>query len=139
MSTLVQTNQPVVIVAAAAPAVFNVLASHSGKIILIPALGGAGVNVLTINLPVAAAGLHYRFLATATLASNAVITPAAITLVHGVLLNNAAAVAVTVVPKNGDNTVSMLAVAEVGTYIDVISTGTHWCVSGVSRVAAGLA
>lgn len=147
MSGHVQTNQAIMLPTPVAAASYNLNAADTGKLILIPVLGGAGANDLTINLPAVAAGLHYRFMATGTLASDAILTPTnglppytpIVGLINGVLINNNAQVAVTVVPKAAVNTASMLAVAEVGTYIDAFCDGTNWHVSGLSKIAAGLA
>ena len=67
MSGYVQTNQSFILPSAN----YTVSAADTGKLFLIPQLG----VVITITLPAGQAGLHYRFMAIATLAFTAAITP----------------------------------------------------------------
>ena len=87
MSLYIQTNQKVQLVAAGTPAAYAVNAADTGKVFCIPALGGAGVNVLAITLPAAAPGLRFKFLAQGILTADATITAPAGAFIVGVLLN----------------------------------------------------
>lgn len=144
MSGYVQTNQPIVIKAPGVAGSYNLSAADTGKLILIPALGVA--HDLVINLPGLVAGLNYRFMATATTASQVVLTPTnglppytpILGLIQGVFINNNAQVAVTIIPQVNQDTVIFDITAVVGTYIDAYCDGTFWYVSGLSRIAAGI-
>lgn len=145
MSGYVQSNQIVSIIAPGVAGTYNVNPADSGKTILVPALGAA--HALTINLPAVQAGLKYRFMANATLASAATITPtigpplytAVNSLCYGSLINLPNAGAIGITSKGGADTVQLTATAVVGDYIDVNCNGTYWYVNGISTVAAGVA
>jgi hypothetical protein len=128
MSGYVQTNQAITL----PDSVYTVSAADTGKLFLVPVLA---VNRV-VTLPAVAVGLHFRFLATATLTHTATITAAG--LVNGVLLNNNAG-ATTLVAKNAANSAVMTATAVLGDHVDVYCDGVAWHVSGMSSVAAGLA
>src|SRR4051812_18853698 len=118
MSGYIQSNQMVYITAPGAVGTYSVQAADSGKTILVPALGGAGANTLTILLPARQAGLKYRFMADDTLVSTATITPttngitALNASVYGSLLNltpgAAGACVIAAVAKVGNNTCQLL-------------------------------
>ena len=137
MSSYVQSNQVIQLVAAGAVAIYTVSEADSGKIFLIPVLGAA--HGLTINLPAVKAGLRYKFIAQGTLASAAIITPTAIQLINGVLIVLNTTIANSVLAKNAVDSVQLTATAVIGDWIEIYSDGTKWYVSGVSQVAAGLA
>lgn len=104
----------------------------TGKEILIPALS----QDIVINLPPVGQNLFYRFMVepAATLGFAAVITPAAVGLCNGTLINTVAAAGVSE-PVDGEDTVTFNATSIAGDYMDVISDGTNWYVSGISSVA----
>ncbi len=135
MSVYLQTNQTVQLLNADQ----TIFAADTGKIMLIPALT---VATRVINLPVVAAGLHYRFMSAPgagnTLTRIARLTPSGGATINGALINN----------NGGDATVvSLLAAAQAdltgtsrpGDYIDIYCDGITWHVSGMSGAAAGLA
>ncbi len=126
MSTLVQTNQPVIIPDATP---YPVLASDTGKILLIPTL----TNDTTINLPAVAPGLFYRFIVTApaTLTHKALVT--AVGLINGTAINNVAAAGVNVVYTD-QNAVRFFEVGVLGDFCDVYCNGVRWSISAMSSV-----
>lgn len=153
----IQSNQIIKLTAAGAAASYNVVPADSGKTFLIPALGAG--HALTINLPNVQAGLSYRFMAAATLASAATLTPTngqspytpINGLINGSLYNIAdtqadAAGALQAnevvndsVQKAAANTAVLTAAAIVGSFIDINSDGNAWYVIGMSPTVAGLA
>lgn len=129
MSGYIQTNQTVKLPDRA----YTVSVADSGKLMLIGALTTA---TRVITLPDAQAGLHYRFMVTATLTQIARITPAAGTI-NGALINNNAGAA-EVVAKAGASA-DLTATAILGDFMDVYCDGTNWHCSGMSAVGDGLA
>jgi len=116
-------------------AAYQVNAADTGKLILIGVLAGNRV----VSLPAPAAGLHYRFMATATLSHSATLTPnPAGNIVNGIFQVNNAGTTDTVAKTAAANAV-MTATAVLGDYVDAYCDGTAWHVSGMTQVAAGLA
>jgi hypothetical protein len=142
MSGYVQTNKAVQLIAAGAAATYAVSAADSGKIHLIPVLGGGGANTLDITLPTLEAGLKFKFVAQGVLASDVTIAPAvaANIFVGTLLLNNGGGppLVTGMVAKTGSANVQLTATAASGDYIELFCDGTLWA-SGASRIADGLA
>lgn len=139
MSSYIQTNQPVQLVAAGAPATYSVSSVDNGKLLFIPVLGGAGVNTLAVTLPPLQIGLHYRFIVQGALGSAVTFTPnVAANIIIGVVNNNNVGVPASVV-KTGFANIILTATAASSDYIDFYCDGTNWHISGTSRVAAGFA
>lgn len=139
MSVYVQTNQPIQLQDADS----TISATDTGKIMLVPVLTANRI----IALPTLAAGLHYRFMnsasaagpVAASLAFTATIRPTpAANRVEGTLVVNNANVA-NIVSKNNAASAILTDTSLTGDYIDVYCDGTFWHVNGMSRVAAGLA
>lgn len=135
MSNYIQSNQVVTLPNQAA---ITVNAADSGKTLLVPAQGAASV----ITMPSLQAGLRYRFLATAALGSNAVITPPTNGTITGTVLNLTPGVAgvcvIASVIKAANNTITLAALAPAGTYLDMNCDGSIWYISGIST-AVGFA
>ncbi len=139
MTSFIQTNQTVIL----PDANYSVSVADSGKLMLLPAITGARV----ISLPPVASGLRYRFMLTGAIAalSSVTLTPtnaagvAVLALVYGVLINNVAQTTVAVVPKAAADTVVMNTLGPISTYVDCISDGTRWYVSGLSKLTNILA
>ncbi len=133
MSIYVQTNQIVQLNNADTV----ILASDTGKLMLIPALT---VGQKTYTLPAAQAGLHYRFMTNATPTQIAAITSAVAGTVQGAVMNtNTGALNVTtLVALTNANSANFTANALRGTYIDAYCDGVNWHMTGLSRHATGL-
>lgn len=129
MSGFVQSNQVENLLDAAT----TLDAADTGKLLVIPALSSNRV----LTLPAAAAGLHYRFMAGATLGHTFTITPATTGLVNGLLITNATGT-LSGVAKTAANTVVMTATAVLGDWVDCYSDGTAWHCNGMTQVTAGL-
>lgn len=131
MTTLIQTNQCVALPNATT---YTVVAQDTGKLLCIPAQGGAA---LTVTLPAVQAGLNYRFIAVTTLGQNVTILPAAGNIITGVCLNftpgNAGATAIAAVRKSNSASIRFNAAARAGDYVDINCDGTTWYINGVSR------
>ena len=143
MTTFIQSNQAIQLLAAGVAATYIVAVADSGKNIMIPPLGGAALFTLGITLPSLQAGLRYRFIAQGILASAVTIVPAvaANIFVGTLLLNNGGGppLITGMIAKTGSANVQLTATAASGDFIDLFCDGTLWYASGASRVAAGLA
>jgi hypothetical protein len=137
MSIPVQSNNFVTLPAPAAPApgTYTVLASDSGKTLLIPIQS----QVIAVSLPPSQAGLHYRFMAIGILAFAVTITPSVANTITGTLINTTAAPAIAFVAKSDSANVQFTGNARIGDWVDMNCDGNIWYVSGISSVAGGLA
>src|SRR5690606_18956938 len=130
MSAYIQSNYVVTLPDAA----YTVLESDSGKTLLIPALGAARV----ITLPTPKMGLHYKFMAIATLTNTATLTAAGGAVMTGSLFNH------TVVPvpvftpvvKAAAASVVMTGAAVAGDYCEITCNGSVWYVNGIGAAVS---
>lgn len=103
----------------------------TGTTFILNAAGGAAVT-----LPAPEAGLNYKFIVGAAFATTdwTIVTESNATIIQGAVLVNGA-----VVPGADEDTITFAAAAEsVGDYVDLISDGTNWYVSGAGAVAASI-
>lgn len=122
-------------VAVADAATYTVLAKNSGKVHIMPNLTAD----CTITLPAAANGLAYKFIyaGAAADAQDWIINTAATTsLYKGGLVHtdtDAGAGGDEIVPvyadASNDDTMTILT-PEAGTFVEIVSDGTHWYVTG---------
>lgn len=137
MSNYIQSNYVVTLPNAVA---YTVLPSDSGKTLLLPGQGAA----MAITLPTPQMGLRYKFIITgATVGQIVTITPPVgtvsgmcLTLVPGIAGAN-----VTISLKlNAAASISILAAAARGDWLEMNCDGVNWYVSGISGAAtAGFA
>jgi hypothetical protein len=99
----------------------------SGKVFVLNAAEGVAVT-----LPAVSDGLNYRIIVGLAFATSDWTVTSTTNVIEG-----AALVAGAVVPAVNENTISFVASAEsVGDYVDLVSDGTSWYVSG-NAVTAG--
>lgn len=107
--------------------------AQSSSVFIIPALS----NNIVFNLPVIAgsAGTNYKFVASATLGFTLAVT-AQSAVINGVV-DVGAAGAATQVTKANATTITFAATALTGDYLNIVSDGAKWYISGNSSAAAG--
>lgn len=89
---------------------------------------------VAVTLPAAEAGLNYKFVVGAVFATTnwTVVAPANVIEGHALVAGAPVAAA-------NENTISFVSTAEsVGDYVDLISDGTSWFVSGSAVLAGGI-
>ena len=103
-------------------------ASDSGKTILLDAVGEA------ITLPAVEAGLNYKFMGTAAVATSNWTITAATKVVQG-----SAQVAGAVVAASNEDIITLVVAKFLpGDWVSVVSDGTNWYVEGSVVTTAGL-
>lgn len=104
-------------------------ASDSGKLLVLDAAAGAAVT-----LPAVAEGLSYKFVVGSAFATTdwTIVAPAAV--IQGTVIVNGASVL-----GADEDTITFAATAEnPGDWVDVVSDGTNWYVSGVGSAASSI-
>lgn len=102
----------------------------TGKVFILSAAAGAAVS-----LPAPKAGLNFKFITGSAFATTAwtIVCPSAIGQ-GGAIVNS------TFVPAANETTITLSASAEtVGDYLDIISDGTNYYISGVGAAASSIA
>lgn len=103
--------------------------SDSAKTFVLSAAAGA-----EITLPTLRSGLYFRFIVGSSFATTNWTIVASTNKIQGVVFVNDAAVA-----GSNENTISFVASAEsIGDYVDLISDGTNWYVSGLGVTAGSI-
>jgi len=138
MANYVQTNQIVLVPNQTA---YAVSAADSGKIFNCPQT--TVIGIITITLPAAAPGLHYRFINGSPAASvaNVVVQGAAGGLLNGLIITLGAAVNATRshVVTNSLSMTFVSTVSVLGDHMDFYcSDGRTWSVSAMSSVSDGI-
>jgi hypothetical protein len=135
MSQYIQSNY---VVALPNAATYTVLASDSGKLLLIPGQGAA----MAISLPAPQIGLSYKFMVTGatvgqivtiTPSGGATVTGSGLTLVPGA--NGSGTIANISVAKNGAANIQILAAAARGDTLSLTCDGAIWYANGLSGAA----
>lgn len=106
-------------------------AAQSGSIVFLNAAAG-----FAITLPLPAAGLRYRFIVAAAFATSSftVVTNGSANIIQGVVDVNS-----TLVPGADEDTITFVNSAEtVGDWVEVVSDGTNWYVSGQAAASGGV-
>ena len=109
----------------------TITAAESGTVFVL-----SSATEFESTLPTAAAGLRYRFIvgAAPSGASYTVVTPASASIIQGVLVVNGASVA----GVNEDIITFVDGLASVGDWVELISDGTSWFISGVGSAAGSI-
>jgi hypothetical protein len=134
MSGYIQSNQVLHLPALAA---YTINAADTGKIMILPQTVGVD---LVYTLPVASAGLHYRFINGAALALNGhfnIAEQGGANMYGCVISGPIGGVALKAI--TGDTSMQFqTALSVLGDFIDFTCDGTNWYVDGRSQVAGGI-
>lgn len=112
-----------------------IAASESGTTFFLNLAGG-----FTSTLPAPAAGLRFKFIvSTAPTTAYIITTNAGANVLQGTVANNGAETEVNGVDIANQDTINFVAnQAKVGDYVEMISDGTNWYVSGMIQDLANL-
>jgi hypothetical protein len=106
-------------------------AADSGKIIVLDSAEGVEITLPAVAV---AAGLIYRFLTGLAFETTAYTIVAATNVIQGGAIVNSV-----FVPAVNENTISFVDTAEaLGDYVEIVSDGTNWYVSGVGAGAGSI-
>lgn len=127
------TGSKLVIIGVGAPNPYNVTASQSGTTFMLAHSSGNNVN-----LPAPKAGLRYKFIASNVTSDHTISTSS--NLIHGLISSpdkdgdaaatNGTAVDLITFDQSGG--------VKAGDYVELISDGTNWFVSGMTTVYTGI-